>query len=96
MSDSEIENLQLLKQGIQLLFVRLPASSHLRQPLLHFIGQYLPTAITADWLDVSQSTVKAARQITDEQLDSGLLFVERFVSDTLYVNSTHNFNLLLY
>ncbi len=85
LTQTEIQHLQQLKQGVQLLFCRLPATSHLRQPILHFIGQYLPVVTSAMWFDVSESTVKSERKISSEQLDDGLLFVERFVSNTLYV-----------
>ena len=74
-----------LKDGVVELFETLPQTSHLRQPLLHFIAQYLPVSLAAQWFHVSCSTIKAARRVTRSSLDSGLLLVERFVSDTQYV-----------
>ena len=71
-----------LKQGVVDLFEHLPKTSHLRQPLLHFIIQHIPISLAAEWFNVHISTVKAARCLTQDQLDSGLLFVERFVADT--------------
>lgn len=80
-SSDVVEFLQKLKEGVQDLFTALPPTSHLRQPLLHYIAQYLPISQASDWFHVSRSTVKSARKLPESKINAGLLKVERFVAD---------------
>ena len=57
-----VTHLVQLKDGVVELFDNLPTTSHMRQPLLHFIARYLPVSPAADWLHVKASTIKSARR----------------------------------
>jgi hypothetical protein len=72
----------LLKEGVSDLFGALPDVSHMRRPLVHYVGGHLPTSVAADWCHTSESTVKGAHKLTTVDIDKGLLKVERFVPDT--------------
>lgn len=76
----------LLKEGVSDLFQQLPEVSHLRRPLLHFVGGHLSTSVAADWCHTTESTVKSAHKLTTVDIDKGLLKVERFVPDTHHVD----------
>jgi hypothetical protein len=87
LESSEIQNLLKLRNGVCELLESLPNVSHMCSPLLHYISKHLPVNTTANWFNVSQSTVKSAHNLSTDTLDASLLFVERFVSDTMYIIS---------
>ena len=48
---NEIKELQQLRDGVRELCVALPSTSHLRQPLFHYLGKYLPVKAAASIFD---------------------------------------------
>lgn len=87
MDQKVVKQLLQLKKGVQDMLAELPNHSHMRRPLLHFIAHHLPVKVAAQWFNVNPSTIKAARALSPQTLNAGLIFVERFVAETQYVIS---------
>jgi hypothetical protein len=71
------EQVHELEKNVKTLFLDLSPHSHLRQPLIHYLANDIPVELAAKLFNCSESLIKKAKQLTEEEIHQTLLFVKR-------------------